>query len=158
VGNMGSKEIYLEIPIDNVAESDEWKEKIKEIARKEGIIGIDVSFEKKSIFVTNAYELERYIKQQEDPIVKDYIEETLHNRFYILVTPVDACIEASDKNIDKAIEIVNAFVTSRTSGIHELPTFLKDTKTFEIYGDTVMDMSDKINSARAKRNLWENKG
>jgi hypothetical protein len=129
---MGSKEIYLEIPVENVAESDEWKEKIRQLAKENKLIGIDVSFEKKSIFVTNAYELERYIKQQEDPIVRDYIEETLHNRFYILVTPHDFCIEASDKNIDKALKLVDAFITSRTRGIYELPSLLKDTKTFEI--------------------------
>jgi late competence protein required for DNA uptake (superfamily II DNA/RNA helicase) len=131
---MGSKEIYLEIPVENVAESDEWKNKVRELAKQNKLIGIDVSFEKKSIFVTvtNAYELERYIKQQEDTIVKDYIEETLPDRYYMLITPHDFYIEASDKNIDKAIEIINAFVASRTSGIFFLPYFLKDTKTFEI--------------------------
>ncbi|MEM0109632.1 MAG: hypothetical protein QXV17_02590 [Candidatus Micrarchaeaceae archaeon] len=130
---MGSKEIYLEIPLEKVGESDEWKEKIKEIARKEGLISIDVSFEKPAIFVTNAYELPRYKKQLEDIVrIRDYIERILHECFYILVTPNDFCIEASDKNIDKALRLVDAFITSRTSGIHELPSILKDTKTFEI--------------------------
>jgi len=129
---MGSKEIYLEIPVENIAESDEWKQKIRQLAKENKLIGIDVSFEKKSIFVTNAYELERYMNSQEDPIVKDYIEETLPDRYYMLVTPHDFYIEASDKNIDKALRLVDAFITSRTSGIHELPRLLKDTETFEI--------------------------
>jgi len=127
---MGSKEIYLEIPLEMVGESDEWKEKLKKLAEEHKLIGIDVSFEKKSIIVTNAFELERYAKQQE--IVKDYIEETLPDRYYMLITLHDFYIEASDKNIDKALRLVDAFITSRTSGIHELPTLLKDTSIFEI--------------------------
>lgn len=120
-----SYEDVVTITFEQIAESNEWKDKIREFAKKFRFVGVSIFYEQREIYVGEGENLKWKINHAEEKI-RGIVEEHAERTILVSVDPFYFYVEFTEKNFEKAIAIIESAISGKTNGIYFLPNIIKD--------------------------------
>ena len=124
-------EEVIRISFEETGEGEQWKNKIREFAKKVRFTGVTVFYEDRTIYIEEGENLKWKIEHAEEKI-RGIVEEHAENTILVNVNPYHFYVEFTEKTLEKAIAIIESAISSKTSGIFYLPYILKDAMFFNL--------------------------
>jgi hypothetical protein len=125
-----SSEEVIRISFEETGEGEQWKNKIREFAKKVRFVGVTVYYEDRVIYVAQGENLKWKIEHAKEKI-RGIVEE-LENTILVASGSSYFYVEFAEKNFEKAIAIIESAISSKISGIYFLPNIIKDAVYLEL--------------------------